>query len=300
MACLGSVAYDPGSAGSVATTSLLAMTAIDTTNCRITFTAPANGSVLVRLKAVAHGATTLPRLLLGVLDGATVKGRVSPIGSIPSAPLATTRLGQEACFVVTGLTPGNSYTWDAAYGVEILVAATAIKYGGPDNATVNDAYGALLFEVWDAPTLIAAKLYDPAGAVTKSGTTLIAMTAFDTTNLRHTFNAPPSGKVMWRINVSTHGDASMRSMLLGILDGATVKARSAPVVGSPSANAATSCFAHEASGVITGLTPGNSYTWDAAYGVEVIMSAGGFKYGGPNDTTTDNAFGGAAFELWAA
>ena len=52
--------------------------------------------------------------------------------------------------------------------------------------------------------------------------------------------------------------------------------------------------------MITGLTPGASVTYDAAYGVEVVAGGGGLKHGGPNDTTSDNAFGATAFELWAA
>ena len=45
--------------------------------------------------------------------------------------------------------PDDRYlTWDAAYGVETAVAATGLKYGGPNNATANDAFGALIFEVW--------------------------------------------------------------------------------------------------------------------------------------------------------
>ena len=150
MPCLGAVAYDPGTAVSKATTAALAMTAFDTTNARIVFTAPPSGRVLVRIRCAIHGATTFPQVLLGVLDGATVKGRVAPIGGLPGTALATTLLVVEGLFTVGGLTGGNSYTWDAAYGVETVAASTGIKYGGPDNATANDAYGALIYEIWDA------------------------------------------------------------------------------------------------------------------------------------------------------
>jgi hypothetical protein len=59
------------------------------------------------------------------------------VHQVPGGPLggtaaATTFLQVEALFVVTGLTSGTAYTWDAAYGVETLVAATGIKYGGPE------------------------------------------------------------------------------------------------------------------------------------------------------------------------
>jgi hypothetical protein len=52
--------------------------------------------------------------------------------------------------------------------------------------------------------------------------------------------------------------------------------------------------------VVTGLTPSATLVWDAAYGVETVVASTGLKYGGPNDTTGDNAFGGFAFEVWSA
>ena len=147
MALLGSINYDPASAVSKSCASLLAMTALDTTNLRITFTAPANGIVMVRLAGTLLGATTFPTILLGILESSTVKARVSPIGAIPGTALATSNVGQEALFLVSGLTPGNSYTWDAAYGVEILLASTNIKYGGPNNNSGANAWGGFQFEI---------------------------------------------------------------------------------------------------------------------------------------------------------
>ena len=149
MACLGAKLYDPAAAVTKATTAALAMTALDTTNLRIAFTVPASGRVLVRLKGTLHGATTFPQILLGVLQGSTVIGRQSPQGAPLGTALATTHVPVEAAFVVEGLTPSASLTWDAAYGVETLVASTGLKYGGPNNATANDAFGAFSFEIWD-------------------------------------------------------------------------------------------------------------------------------------------------------
>jgi len=149
MALLAGVAYDPATAVTKSTAALLAMTALDTTNLRLTFTAPSNGAVLVRLVGTLHGATTFPQIMLGVLDGATVRGRVAPQAVIGGTALATTMVNVAALVPITGLTPGNSYTWDAAYGVETLVASTGLKYGGPNNTTANDAWGAFIFEVWN-------------------------------------------------------------------------------------------------------------------------------------------------------
>lgn len=145
---LAAAHYDPSTAVSKATSSLLAMTAIDTTNLRLTFTVPESGRALVRLAGALHGATTLPQILLGVLEGATVKGRATPLlagGNLA----ATSQVKAEAVFVVSGLTPGAQLTWDAAYGVETVVASTGLKYGGPNNATADDAFGGFTFEIWD-------------------------------------------------------------------------------------------------------------------------------------------------------
>lgn len=124
------------------------MTAIDTTNLRLTVTVPAHGMLRVRLMASLHGATTYPSILMGVMDGATVRGRVAPVQSLGNTAVATALVNVEADFTMTGLTPG-SMTLDAAYAVETLVAATGLKYGGPNNTTANDAFGAFVFEIWD-------------------------------------------------------------------------------------------------------------------------------------------------------
>lgn len=149
MALLAGVHYDPAVAVNKTTTGLIAMTALDTTNLRLTFTVPASGKVLVRLCGVLHGATTVPQILLGVMEGATVKGRCAPMlggGNIA----ASTMVKAESVFLVTGLTPSANLTWDAAYGVETVVASTGLKYGGGNNTTLNDAFGGFSYEIWGA------------------------------------------------------------------------------------------------------------------------------------------------------
>lgn len=142
--------HDPATAVTLATTAALAMTAMDTTNLRATFTVPTSGAVTVRICVTVHGATTFPSILLGVLQGSTVICRQAPIGGLKNTAVATAHVTQETVMTITGLTPGASLTWDAAYGVETGVAATGIKYGGPNNTTANDAFGAATFEVWEA------------------------------------------------------------------------------------------------------------------------------------------------------
>lgn len=297
MALLAGTCYDPASAVTKAVSALQAMTAVDTTNLRLTFTAPASGTVVVKLRCVTHGATTFPRILLGVLDGSAVKLRMSPMGTTVQA-LATQMMSQEVVGVVTGLTPGNSYTWDAAYSVEVTVSA-GLKYGGPNDTTTNNAFGGFVFEIWEAKNLLGGTVYDPTTAVIASTTAALAMTAFDTTNLRLTFTAPASGNVWWRVHGQYHGATTVGQNLLGVLESSTVVGRVAPIMGEPATNLATACIGLEASGIITGLSAG-SHTYDAAYGVETVGGAGGIKYGGPDNATTNDAFGGLAFEIWSA
>lgn len=148
MNLLAGKCYDPAAAVNKATTALLALTALDTTNLRLAFVVPPSGIVRVRLAGVLHGATTLPQIMLGVLEGATVKGRKAP--AVGGSNLAATSLyAVESDFLVTGLTPAASLNWDAAYGVETIVAATGLKYGGANNATANDNFGGFVFEIWD-------------------------------------------------------------------------------------------------------------------------------------------------------
>lgn len=138
-------------------------------------------------------------------------------------------------------------------------------------------------------TLLAGTLYDPAVAVSKSGSSLLAMTAFDTTNLRATFKATTT-RVLVRI--TTQSSAAALQCLLGVLDGATVMCRTCPIGGL------LSVAPYEALMLVTGLTVGTTYTWDAAYGVEVAAAAP-IQYGGPNNTTADDAWGAFGYEVWA-
>lgn len=149
MACLGSAIQDPAVAVTKATTALLAMTALDAVNLRVNFVVPASGRVLAVLQGTLHGATTFPQVLLGVLQGSTVIFRKRPMlggGNLA----ATTLMAIETSCVIGGLTPGAALAWDAAYSVETLVAATGIKYGGPNDALGNNGFGSFSLEVWEA------------------------------------------------------------------------------------------------------------------------------------------------------
>jgi len=298
MGLLAGTNYDPAIAASISTATLNVVTAIDTTNLRLTFTVPANGSVLVRMRAPVHGATTFPEILWAVLEGTTVRARSVPLGALKTTAVATAQLTQESLAVVTGLTPGASLTWDAAYQVKAVVASTNIKYGGPNDTTTDNAWGGFVFEIWNTPNLLGAILYDPAAEVSKVTSSRLGMTAFDTTNLRITFNAPDSRNVLVRVKCSVEGATTMPTILLGVLEGASVVGRQSPVGGILGTAAAVTHISHEASFLVKGLTEG-SHVYDAAYGVEILLASTSIQYGGPNDTSANSATGGLGFEIWA-
>lgn len=146
MTLLAAALYDPAVAVNKAATSLLAMTAFDTTNLRLTFTAPASGNVLVVMRCVMTGNTTESQILLGVLASTTVIGRMTPAQNIGGTAVATTHVTLETQFEVTGLS--GSQTWDAAYAVQVVVASENISYGGPNDTTASNAFGGFRFAVY--------------------------------------------------------------------------------------------------------------------------------------------------------
>jgi hypothetical protein len=298
MGLLAGTLYDPSTAASGAVSSLQAMTALDTTNLRLTFTAPSNGAVRVVMRSNVSGATTSPSILLGVLDGATVRGRQVPHHGRFTAG-ATQYETVTASFLVTGLTAGQSYTWDAAVGVEFAVASSVLKWGGPNNSTASDAWGGFAFEIWDTPELLAGAMYDPSTAATIAISAGAAMTALDTSNLRLSFVCPSSGIVLVRLRGGAHGATSTGAVLLGVLDGATVRGRMSAAQGINEIGTivSTDSVVYSTAFLVSGLTPGNSYTWDAARGVELAAPSGVLRWGGPDNSTQDDASGGFLFEI---
>jgi hypothetical protein len=169
MRLIAAANYDPvGGAVSKVTTSLLAMTALDTTNLRLAVTVPSHGMVTVKMSCIHHGSTTVAQVLLGVLEGATLRGRMHGNINILQTAIATSMIRMDVSYTLTGLTPG-AVNWDAAYGVEIVSSAGgAIKYGGPNDTTTNNGFGGFNFEVWDPspyPTNFALTSIDANGRV---------------------------------------------------------------------------------------------------------------------------------------
>jgi hypothetical protein len=204
--------------------------------------------------------------------------------------------------IVTGLTAGQSYTYDAAYGVEFAVASTVLKYGGPDDTSNTTAAGGIAFEIWDTPGLLAAAHYDPSTAASVSAAVSTVMAALDTTNLRLAFTAPSSGNVYVRLRgVVSATSSNGECVLWGILDGATIRFRMRGVGGITSnggSQLVTDRRVYESVGLVSGLTPGTSYTWDAAFFADQAAVSAVVEYGGPNNTTQDDAWGGFSFDIW--
>lgn len=168
MNLLGAILYDPAVAVTKVATSSIGITAIDTTNLRLTVTVPSHGYLRVLMSCgmagqLLGGFWNYPTVMLGVLEGSTVRARMYP-ATLPSpANGTTTSTGVMADFVIPGLTPGP-ITLDAAYGVEGS-ASGGISYGGPNNGTSNDAWGAFSFAIYDPISVPTA--VDIADAILK-------------------------------------------------------------------------------------------------------------------------------------
>jgi hypothetical protein len=149
-------------------------------------------------------------------------------------------------------------------------------------------------------SLLWGRCYDPATPVTKSTATTIGMTAIDTSNLQASFDAPANGSVLVRMQGTLHGATTYPQILFGVLNNANgaLLGRTSPMAGLQGTALATSFLTVESLFLVTGLTPGAAQVWNAAYSVETLMATSGLKYGGPNGTTANDAWGGFVFECW--
>lgn len=150
MNLLGCKLYDPAVAVSKATTTATNLIAVDTGNLRITATVPSHGYLRARLGVAVTGAVDTPQILLGVLLGTSnVLGRVTP--QYYPGTLAAIKNDQAVGDFVAFTTFTGAQTFDAAYAIQVPVAASAMKYGGPNTTgTGTNAWGGFQFELWDA------------------------------------------------------------------------------------------------------------------------------------------------------
>ncbi len=134
---LGFKAYAAGSDSTLHTQSTNTLTAMDTTNARVTFTAPASGNVLVSISILisipASGDT-----YIGLLESSTTVGSNYAMATNAAAQAPAFRFSGQ--FYITGISAG-SHSYDLAHRV---TANSTVSYTGPN-------YGQLIMEVWAMP-----------------------------------------------------------------------------------------------------------------------------------------------------
>jgi hypothetical protein len=114
-------------------------TALDTTNLRLTFDAPASGKVRVRVWGTAEGSYGR----CGILDGATLVGQGRHLQFYNNPPCAVFLE-----WFITGLSAG-SHTFDVA-GRSAFGGAYHIGFLAGESESLQVFPGPLDFEVWDA------------------------------------------------------------------------------------------------------------------------------------------------------
>jgi hypothetical protein len=134
---LAVTSYNPATSTTTSTTSSTPSD-VDATNLAVTFIAPASGKVRVKLTA-AQSAQTTSRGMWTLREGSAEVAGVAQAMSI-----ATTVLRATASMLVTGLTPGQSYTWKWAFWSGDNTLSVSVRYGGTG---ANATYGPAVMEV---------------------------------------------------------------------------------------------------------------------------------------------------------
>lgn len=132
--------YNPGVAA-LYTSSSGTFADMDATNLVVTFTAPASGTVLVSLTAWAQVANSGAVLSWNLRSGSSdVTGTASAVSYAAGSGDIEERNNHR--FVITGLTPGTSYTYKWGFARTLGTGNVYTKAGG--------AEGQAVMEVWDA------------------------------------------------------------------------------------------------------------------------------------------------------
>lgn len=129
----------------VYSTSSTSMTDVDASNMLVTFTAPLSGNVLVRLNAFGDTNGAAGECYWGLREASSnlpgiarvLRGSATHPGDYLSVPI-----------YVTGLTPGNSYTYKWSYAVDPGTSTTRIIV--MDGSTTGE-WSPGIMEVWAAP-----------------------------------------------------------------------------------------------------------------------------------------------------
>ena len=133
--------YAPSSATTYTLVSIATgVTALDATNLSVTFVAPPSGDVLVRLTALAQGDNVVgDKVLFAVVSSTSSPGTlVGVVGLVYTSVVTAAATDDEGLVtmeqVITGLSPGTSYTWYFA-GAYVTAAGKVIVQGGASNTT---------------------------------------------------------------------------------------------------------------------------------------------------------------------
>lgn len=125
--------YDPGTL-SIKDSTSTSLADVDATNLAITFTAPSTGKVLVVLTALVTNTSATAKTIWGLREGTTDLAGDGPVIETSGASAPQVRASHR--IYITGLTPGNSYTYKWAHATtsghtaRMLVGGT-ITQGGP-------------------------------------------------------------------------------------------------------------------------------------------------------------------------
>jgi len=117
------------------------LTALDSTNLSVTFTAPSSGSVLVRLTAQCEGGTTGEFVWFGLTSTTASPGTlVGVVGLVWVAPSSTAADNRDMCTmeqIITGLS--GSYTWYFAAmgnGTNVVAGSVVTNTGTGEQAPI--------------------------------------------------------------------------------------------------------------------------------------------------------------------
>lgn len=136
---LARVQYAPGSSTSYTTSGTAnTVTALDTTNLTLTFTAPSSGSVLVRLTGFSSAGIATYWCVVTHLT-------TTVVGSLAAVVGAGAR---SVALLITGLTPGASVSYD--WGAASTSASTTGVLVAMGTVTPGTSAGPAVMEVWSA------------------------------------------------------------------------------------------------------------------------------------------------------
>jgi hypothetical protein len=149
--------------------------------------------------------------------------------------------------------------------------------------------------------LLSITQYAPVGATTYNLTTS-GFAPLDTTNLANTFIAPSSGRVLIRLSAFVN-DAGAEAVWFGLINasgGAVIGPTSSAMTSSFSGKQFTTTTTH----LVTGLTPGASYTFYFAVCASALTSTPTIVAGTAGGSTTVNpsstSVGPATIEVFSA